>query len=86
MQMREGGWLAYFFQVSQVFLHISGFLLPSLDSAERYIYADEVGFVKCFQVFPLWFCLNSQISVSNPRQSQMVKLNQRQIFRLNCIN
>ena len=36
MQMREGGWLAYFF---------SGFLLPSLDSAERYIYADEVGFV-----------------------------------------
>ena len=34
MQMREGGWLAYFF---------SGFLLPSLDSADRY--ADEVGFV-----------------------------------------
>ena len=77
MQMREGGWLAYFF---------SGFLLPSLDSAERYIYADEVGFVKCFQVFPLWFCLNTQVSVSNPRQSQRVKLNQRQIFRLNFLN
>ena len=76
MQMREGGWLAYFFQV---FFYL-------LWTQQRGIYADEVGFVKCFQVFPLRFCLNTQISVSNPRQSQRVKLNQRRIFRLNFLN
>ena len=64
---------------SQVFFYL-------LWTQQRGIYADEVGFVKCFQVFPLWFCLNTQISVSNPRQSQRVKLNQRQIFRLNFLN
>ena len=46
----------------------------------------QMRWVLCFQVSPLWFCLNSQVSVSNPRQSQRVKLNQRQIFRLNFLN